>query len=198
MIIHDKSVAEMPKLPLDISSLTDDQFFHFCAVNQGLRIERTTEGKIIIMSPTGGETGRRNAEINRQLANWAKQDGTGIVFDSNTEFRLPNGASRSPDASWVLMSRWEALPEPEREKFPPLCPDFVLELLSFSDNLEETKLKMEEYLGNGARLGWLIDPKNRRAFVYTCAGVQVLEDPSQLSGNPVLPGFRLDLREIFS
>jgi Uma2 family endonuclease len=192
------SVVRMPDLPLDISTLTDDQFFQFCAVNKELRIERTAEGKIIMMSPTGGETGRRNAEVNRQVGNWAKQDGTGVVFDSNTEFRLPNGANRSPDASWVLKSRWEALPEAEREKFPPLCPDFVLELLSPSDNLGETKLKMEEYVANGARLGWLIDPKSKRVFVYTDAGVQILEDARQLSGDPVLPGFRLDMSEIFS
>jgi Uma2 family endonuclease len=133
--------VEISKLPPDISNLTDDQFFEFCALNRKLRIERTAAGKIIIISPTGGETGRRNAEINRQLANWAKQDGTGIVLDSNTEFRLPNRASRSSDASWVLKSRLEAIPEPKREKFPPICPDFVLELLSPSDNLEEAKLK---------------------------------------------------------
>jgi Uma2 family endonuclease len=198
MTIQNKPVAQVARLPLDISNLTDDQYFEFCAANRKLRIERTAEGKIIIMSPTGGETGRRNAEINWQLVGWAKQDGTGIAFDSNTEFRLPNGANRSPDASWVLKSRWEAIPKPEREKFPPLCPDFVVELLSPSDNLEEIKLKMQEYIANGARLGWLIDPKNRRVFVYTCAGVQVLEDPSQLSGDTVLPGFRLDMREIFS
>jgi Uma2 family endonuclease len=198
IIRQDKSVVGMPELPLDISTLNDDQFFQFCAVNKKLRIERTAEGKIIMMSPTGGETGRRNSEINWQLVYWAKQNGTGVVFDSNTEFRLPNGANRSPDASWVLRSRWEALPESEREKFPPLCPDFVLELLSPSDNLGETKLKMEEYLANGARLGWLIDPKSKRVFVYTDAGVQILEDPRQLSGDPVLPGFRLDMSEIFS
>ena len=188
----------MPTLPPDISNLSDDQFFQFCAANRKLRIERTAEGKIIIMSPTGGETGRRNAEINRQLGNWAKQDGAGVVFDSNTEFRLPNGANRSPDASWILKSRWEAIPEPEREKFPPTCPDFVIELLSPSDNLEETKLKMQEYIANGARLGWLIDPKNKRVWAYTGDGVQILDRPKALSGEPLLPGFALDLTEIFS
>jgi Uma2 family endonuclease len=196
--IQDKPVLEIPKLPLDISNLSDDQFFQFCAANPKLRIERTAEGKIIIMSPTGGETGRRNAEINRQLGNWAKQDGTGVVFDSNTEFRLPNGANRSQDASWVLKSRWEAIPEPEREKFPPICPDFVVELLSPSDNLEETKLKMQEYIANGARLGWLIDPKNKRVWAYTGAGVEVLDQPQAVSGEALLPGFALDLTEIFS
>ncbi len=195
---QDKPVPEMPTLPPDISNLSDDQFFQFCAANRKLRIERTAQGKIIIMSPTGGETGRRNAEINRQLGNWAKQDGAGVVFDSNTEFRLPNGANRSPDASWILKSRWEAIPEPEREKFPPTCPDFVIELLSPSDNLEETKLKMQEYIANGARLGWLIDPKNKRVWAYTGDGVQILDRPKALSGEPLLPGFTLDLTEIFS
>jgi Uma2 family endonuclease len=195
--IQDKPVLEIPKLPLDISNLSDDQFFQFCAANRKLRIERTAEGKIIIMSPTGGETARRNAEINRQLGNWAKQDGTGVVFDSNAEFRLPNGANRSPDASWVLKSRWEAIPQSEREKFPPICPDFVIELLSPSDNLEETKLKMQEYIANGARLGWLIDPKNKRVWAYTGAGVQVLDQPKAVSGEALLPGFALDLTEIF-
>ncbi len=195
---QDKPVPEMPTLPPDISNLSDDQFFQFCAANRKLRIERTAQGKIIIMSPTGGETGRRNAEINRQLGNWAKQDGAGVVFDSNTEFRLPNGANRSPDASWILKSRWEAIPEPEREKFPPTCPDFVIELLSPSDNLEETKLKMQEYTANGARLGWLIDPKNRRVWVYTGAGFQILDQPKALSGDPLLSGLVLDLTEISS
>jgi Uma2 family endonuclease len=197
-VVQDKPTAQISKLPPDILKLTDDQFFEFCALNRELRIERSAEGKIIIMSPTGGETGRRNAEINRQLANWAKQDGTGIVFDSNTEFRLPNRASRSPDASWVLRSRWEAIPEAEREKFPPICPDFVVELLSPSDNLEEIKLKMEEYIANGARLGWLIDPKNKRVWTHAGAGVQTLERPAAVSADPVLPGFILNLTDIFS
>jgi Uma2 family endonuclease len=195
--VQDKPVLEIPRLPLDISNLSDDQFFQFCAANRQLRIERTAEGKIIIMSPTGGDTARRNAEINRQLGNWAKQDGTGVVFDSNAEFRLPNGADRSPDASWVLKSRWETIPEHESEKFPPICPDFVTELLSPSDNLEETKLKMQEYIANGARLGWLIDPKNKRVLAYTGAGVQVLDQPKAVSGEALLPGFALDLTEIF-
>jgi Uma2 family endonuclease len=198
MSIVTQDKIEIPKLPPNILYLTDDQFFQFCVVNQTLRIERTAEGKIIIMSPTGGETGRRNAEINRQLANWAKHDGTGVVFDSNTEFRLPNGASRSPDASWVLKSRWEAIPEAEREKFPPICPDFVLELLSPSDNVEEIKLKMEEYIANGARLGWLIDPRNKRAWIYTGARAELAEQPGALSADPILRGFTLDLTDIFS
>jgi Uma2 family endonuclease len=190
--------VSLPELPLDLSNLTDDQYFQFCAVNRKLRIERTAEGKIIIMSPTGGETGRRNAEINRQLGNWARQDGTGVVFDSNTEFRLPNGANRSPDASWIPKSRWESLSEPEREKFPPICPDFVVELMSPSDNLEEIKLKMREYIANGARLGWLLEPKSKSVWVYQGADVQILEQPSAVSGEPLLAGFTLDLRDIFT
>jgi Uma2 family endonuclease len=198
VVTQQEPVLAMPKLPLDISNLTDDQYFQFCAVNRKLRIERTAEGKIIIMSPTGGETGRRNAEINRQLGNWARQDGTGVVFDSNTEFRLPNGANRSPDASWIPKMRWESIPEPEREKFPPICPDFAVELMSPSDNLEEIKLKMLEYIANGAGLGWLIDPRSKRVWVYTGAAVQILEQPSTVSGDPLLAGFTLDLKEIFA
>jgi Uma2 family endonuclease len=197
-LVQDKQILEILRLPPDISHYSDDQFFQFCAANRKLRIERTAEGKIIIMSPTGGETGRRNAEISRQLGNSAKQDGTGVVFDSNTEFRLPNGANRSPDASWILKSRWEAIPQSEREKFPLICPDFVIELLSPSDNLEETKLKMQEYTANGTGLGWLIDPKNKRVWVYTGAGFQVLDQPKALSADPLLAGFVLDLTEIFA
>jgi Uma2 family endonuclease len=178
-------LRDVPKLPLDILNLTDDEYFEFCVANRKLRIERTAEGKVIIMSPTGGEKGRRNAEINRQLGNWARQDGTGIFFDSNTEFRLPNGANRSPDASWVAKSRWEPLSQAEREKFPPLCPDFVIELLSPSDNLEEIKLKMQEWMANWARLGCLLDPKTKRAWIYSGADVQLLEQPRSLSGDPV-------------
>jgi Uma2 family endonuclease len=196
--LQDQPVGATLKLPPHITNLTDDQFFQFCAVNRKLRIERTAEGNIIIMSPTGGQTSRRNAEINWQLVNWAKQDGTGVVFESNAEFRLPNGASRSPDASWVLKSRWDALSESDREKFPPLCPDFVVELLSPSDNVAEIKLKMEEYVANGARLGWLIDPKGKRVWVYTSAGIQIIEQPRDLSGDPILPGFTLDLTVIFT
>jgi Uma2 family endonuclease len=198
VISKDKSNVSLPELPLDLSNLTDDQYFQFCAVNRKLRIERTAEGKIIIMLPTGGETGRRNGEINRQLGNWARQDGTGVVFDSNTEFRLPNGANRSPDASWIPKSRWESLSEPEREKFPPICPDFVVELMSPSANLEEIKLKMREYIANGARLGWLLEPKSKSVWVYQGADVQILEQPSAVSGEPLLAGFTLDLRDIFT
>jgi Uma2 family endonuclease len=198
LVTQEEPALVMPRLPLDISHFTDDQYFQFCAVNRKLRIERTAEGKIIIMSPTGGETGRRNAELTWQLVNWTKQDGTGVAFDSNTEFRLPNGANRSPDASWIPKSRWESIPEPEREKFPPICPDFVVELMSPSDNLEEIKLKMLEYIANGARLGWLIDPRSKGVWVYTGADVQILEQPSTVSGGPVLTGFTLDLKEIFA
>jgi Uma2 family endonuclease len=198
-VLHIDSILEMPRLPTEISYLSDDQFFQFCVVNRKLRIERSAEGKTIIMSPTGGETRRRNAEVNRQLGNWAKDDGTGVTFDSNTEFRLPNGACRSPDACWIPKSRWERIPRSERERFPPICPDFVIELLSPSDNLEETKLKMQEYIANGARLGWLIDPATRRVWVYSADdGFRVLDRPESLSGDPVLPGFILDLTDIFS
>src|SRR5437660_7008547 len=132
-----------------VKRMSDHEFFEFCQQNQDWRIERTAEGDLIIMPPTGGKTGQRNAELTRLFGNWAETDGTGIVFDSSTEFRLPNGASRSPDVSWVRRSRWDALSQKEQEQFPPLCPDFVLELRSPSDSLAALKSKMEEYIQQG-------------------------------------------------
>ena len=150
------------------------------------------------MPPTGGESGNRNSEITRQLGNWTKQDGTGAVFDSSTGFKLPNGADRSPDAAWVQKSRLAVLTKEEKEKFLPLCPDFVIELLSPSDELEEVKAKMDEYIENGARLGWLLEPRSRRVYVYRPGeSVIMIENTGQISGEPELPGFVLNLREIW-
>ena len=150
------------------------------------------------MPPTGGETGNRNAEITGQVVSWTKQDGTGAVFDSSTGFKLPNGADRSPDAAWVRRSRLAQLSREEKEKFLPLCPDFVIELLSPSDDLEEIQAKMDEYIDNGSRLGWLLDPKSRRVYIYRPgARVGVIENAEEISGAPELLGFVLDLREIW-
>jgi Uma2 family endonuclease len=178
--------------------MTDDEFFDLCQANPDWRIERTAEGKLILMPPAGGETGIQNSQLNRLLGNWAEADGTGVVFDSSTGFILPNGAKRSPDASWVLRSHWDALTPEQRKKFPPLCPDFVVELRSPTDTLEPLQEKMAEYLANGARLGWLLDPKERKVYVYRPdAEVVCLENPSQLTGDPVLPGFVLDLTRVW-
>ena len=178
--------------------ITEDQFFALCQLNRDLRLERNAEGDIIVMPPTGGETGNRNAEITGQLVIWTKQDGTGAAFDSSTGFKLPNGADRSPDAAWVQKSRLAVLSQEEKEKFLPLCPDFVIELLSPSDELEEVKAKMDEYIENGARLGWLLEPRSRRVHVYRPGeSVIMIENTGQISGEPELPGFVLDLREIW-
>jgi len=178
--------------------MTDDEFFALCQLNRDLRLERNAEGDIKVMPPTGGETGNRNAEITGQLVIWTKQDGTGAAFDSSTGFKLPNGADRSPDAAWVQKSRLAVLTQEEKEKFLPLCPDFVIELLSPSDELEEIQAKMNEYVENGSRLGWLLDPKSRRVYVYRpSASVVVIEGPEEVSGDPEHPGFVLNLREIW-
>ena len=150
------------------------------------------------MSPTGSKTGWRSARITIQLGIWAERDGTGLVFDSNTGFILPNGAERSPDASWIRRERWDALTPEQQNVFAPICPDFVIELRSPSDSLAETKEKVEEYIANGARLGWLIDPIDRRAYVYGPDRPPVcLENPDSVSADPVLRGFELRLTELW-
>ncbi len=181
-----------------VVNMTEDQFFEFCQINRDLRIERNAFGELIIMPPAGGETGDQNAEIGMQLRAWAKRNGEGTTFDSSTGFRLPNGTVRSPDASWVRHSRLNALSPDQRKKFLPLCPDFVIELRSPTDSLLVLQEKMQEYLDNGAQLGWLIDPAQRRVTIYRPqASVQAIDNPETLSGDPVLAGFVLDLREIW-
>ena len=178
--------------------LSDDEFFALCQLNRDLRFERTAEGDIIIMAPTGAETGTRNADITAQLRNWAKHNGEGVAFDSSTGFKLPNRADRSPDGAWVLRSRLATLSREEKQKFLPLCPDFVIELLSPTDRLDSTKAKMDEYIENGSRLGWLIDPESRHVHVYRPNSLVVtMENVSEISADPELPGFVLDLKEIW-
>jgi len=181
-----------------VINLTDDQFFHFCQINRELRIERTGNGEVLIMSPTGGGTSRRNSELVTALVNWAKQDKTGVVFDSSGGFILPNGATRSPDAAWVKMIRLAKLTPEQKEKFIPLCPDFVIELRSHSDSLNDLQNKMQEYIDNGAKLGWLIDPKQKNVFVYhPDKNSECLENPEKISGEPVLQGFVFELNDIW-
>jgi Uma2 family endonuclease len=179
-------------------AFSDEEFELLCERNRDLRIERTATGDLILMPPTGEETGDRNSELNMQLRLWAKKDGTGRVFDSSTGFVLPNGANRSPDAAWVWKSKLSDVPVAKREKFLPLCPDFVVELRSPTDSLTELLAKMDEYVGNGVRLGWLIDPQERRVHIFPAQSpVSVLESPERLSGEPELPGFVLELNEIW-
>ncbi len=181
-----------------LEKVSDREFFEFCRLNPDLRIERTSDGDLIIMPPTGGETGKRNFELTGIFRAWVEADGTGIGFDSLTGFTLPSGDKRSPDLAWLLRSRWESLTEDEREEFPPLCPDFVVELRSRTDDLDDLQAKMEEYIENGARLGWLIDPKKKKVYLYRPgAEVVCLDDPETVSGDPILPGFVLDLKRIW-
>ncbi|NEO19426.1 MULTISPECIES: Uma2 family endonuclease [unclassified Moorena] len=201
MTVATKPVETNPivlKMPPALD-MDDDQFFEFCQINRDLRIERTSEGEIIVMPPTGSGTGGRNFSLNGQLWSWVEQDGTGKGFDSSAGFKLPNGAERSPDASWVTLERWEALTPQQQEKFAPLCPDFVIELRSPSDRLKDLKDKMQEYMDNGARLGWLIDPNNRRVYIYRPGGeVEQLDNPATVKGDEsVLPGFVLKLGKIW-
>ncbi len=195
-----------PTLELQIN-LTDEQFFQLCQNNRDLRFERTAKGELIIMPPTGGETSDRNADLTYQLRGWNRQNNLGKSFDSSGGFKLPNGADRSPDASWIKIESWDALTLEERQKFLPLCPDFVVELrsllaqavpgLSPSDSLEKLQAKMQEYIDNGARLGWLIDPKRKVVEIYRPnQTVEVVQSPTTLSGEDVLPGFVLDLSPI--
>lgn len=181
-----------------VIQLTDDQFFELCQINRELRIERTARGELLIMPPTGSGTGNRNSKLNQQLANWTDFDGTGLSFDSSTGFTLPNGAQPSPDATWVKLERWNALTQEQQEKFAPISPDFVVELRSPSDSLRVLQDKMQEYIDNDVKLGWLIDRKNKKVYIYRPGvPVECPENPATVSGEPVLPGFVLDLSKIW-
>ena len=190
----------MMSLTLELESadieLSDEQFYRLCQANRDLRLERTAERTLIIMPPTGWETGNRNFRIAQQLGNWADVDATGIGFDSSTGFRLSNGAIRSPDAAWVKRDRLAAL-NPDPDKFLPLCPDFAIELRSSSDRLADIQAKMQEYLENGLQLGWLISLQAQQVEIYRPnQAVEILNAPPELSADPILPGFRLNLAQI--
>lgn len=179
--------------------LDDEQFAQLCRLNPDLRFEYTSTGELLIMTSTGGWTGNRNIRLAARLQLWAETDGTGLAFDSSTIFLLPGGAKRMPDASWMRLERWNALTREQQEGIPPCCPDFILELRSPSDRLPDLQGKMEEYLNNGARLGWLIDPIERVVYVYRPGeAVERLDHPREVSGEPVLAGFVLRLESIWS
>jgi Uma2 family endonuclease len=185
------------RLPAGVVDWSEEELLRFCLANPDLRIERSAKGEIIVMSPAGGYSGFRSGEVFSQLKVWTRKDGTGVAFDSSTGFRLPNGAMRSPDASWVLLSRLEKLSQHEKEQFIPLCPDFVIEVASPSDEVSSLKEKMDEYRQAGLRLGWLILPASRQVEAYSAADVHVLASSETVSGDPVLPGFKLDLAPIW-
>ncbi|MEG4280960.1 Uma2 family endonuclease [Microcoleus sp. MON1_C1] len=192
----------MTAITLNLNSiikLTSEQFYQLCEENPDLKLERNANGELIVMPPTGGETGRSNSKFNLQIGLWNEQTQLGEAFDSSTGFTLPNKADRSPDASWVEKSRWEALTPQQREKFIPLCPDFAVEILSPTDSLKKTQEKMQEYMENGCRLGWLINRKKREVEIYRPGqDVEVLQSPLTLSGENVLPGFVLNLQKIWN
>jgi Uma2 family endonuclease len=185
-----------PTLTLNV---THEQLVQLAIANRDLQLERTATGELIVMPPNGSYTGKKNFDIAGQLWLWNRHTKLGVAFDSSTGFHLPNGADRSPDAAWVRQDRWDALTPEEQEGFAPICPDFVLELRSKSDNMEPLRSKMREYMENGSRLGWLIDRKNKKVEIYRQGQeVEVLAQPTTLSGEDVLPGFVLDLTEMWS
>jgi Uma2 family endonuclease len=191
-------------LPIDLSALltlpkmSDGQFYEFCRTNPELRIERNADGEVIVMSPAFSDTGNRNLKISQQVANWADADGTGEVFDSSAGFTLPNGATRSPDTSWILADRWNALSPEQQASFAPIVPEFVIELRSSSDTLSGLQEKMQEYIEQGVRLGLLIDRKNRTVHVYRPAlAPEIFENPEVVNCDPELPGFGLKMGRIW-
>jgi Uma2 family endonuclease len=189
-------------LELDFGNLlkpmNDDEFFYFCQKHRDLRIEMDKFGEITIMSPTGSETGGINFDLIADFAIWARADGTGKGFDSSTGFILPNGAKRSPDLAWIKLDKWLAVPTEQRKKFAPICPDFVVEIRSESDSLKHLQTKMLEYIENGAALGWLIDIQDKKVYIYRQnTDVQVLDNPSEVSGDPELKGFVLQMNTFF-
>ncbi|HLO88294.1 MAG TPA: Uma2 family endonuclease [Nostocaceae cyanobacterium] len=182
----------------EIFKVSHEKFTQLASINRNLRLERSATGELIILLPTDSNTGNINLDIEGQLWLWNRQNKLGKTFNSSTGFTLPNGAVRSPDAAWIKLAHWEALTLKEREGFAPICPDFVVELLSPSDNIETTREKMREYMENGAILGWLIDRKNRLVEIYRQGReVEVLNHPPTLSGENILPGFVLELAEVW-
>ncbi len=196
--------SEQMPLPIDLSSLitmskmSDQQFYDFCRTNPDLRIERSANGEIIVMPPAFADTGNRNGRVFGQLFVWSEADETGEVFDSSSGFTLPNGATRSPDAAWILSDRWNALPPEQQASFAPIVPDFVVELRSSSDTLASLKEKMQEYIANGSRLGLLIDRKNRQVHIYRSnREPEILDNPEFVSCEPEMPMFALKMAKIW-
>ena len=176
-------------------TFTDDEFYEFCQMNPELKFERDQSGNILLMALTGGTTGRRNTKIISKLDTWAEQSGTGLVFDSSTGFKLPNLAYRSPDAAWVSHETWNSLTQQEKEKYPPICPEFIVELMSESDSIKAAQEKMDEYMENGCKLGWLISPKTEEVYIYSeNKTVEIVKGfDKKISGEPVLQRFEFDL-----
>ena len=179
--------------------IDDEQFYELCQKNPEYQFELSAKGELIILPPTDGETGRRNMDLSFQLRLWERNNSSlGVTFDSSTCFKMPNGANRSPDAAWISRARWDALTPEEKSKFPPLCPDFVVEIRSPSDRLQTLREKMAEYKSNGTKLGWLIDPSEQIVEIYReSQDIEILQQPTKLSGENVLQGFELDLNPLW-
>lgn len=196
------SIAIMNAVTIDLRPvirLTHEQFEQIAIANRDLRLELTADGELIVMPPTGGNTGRRNSNLTYQVEAWNKRTSIGVVFDSSTVFQLPSGAERSPDVAWIDQARWDALTLEQQDTFPPICPDFVIELRSKTDSLKTLQAKMQEYLENGCRLGLLINYQDRQVEIYRLnQAKQVLQSPQSVSCEELLPGFVLDLRSIWT
>ena len=181
-------------LNLDTVGLTDEQFYRLCSMNRDWQFERNAKGELIIMPPVGGVSGNREADLITEVNIWNRQTKLGKVFSSSTIFRLPNGGDRSPDVAWVKLKRWESLTEEQQEKFPPICPDFLIKLRSRTDSLEALQNKRQDYLDSGLKLGWLINPQNEEVEVYRSSqSMELIKLPASLSGEDILPGFVLEL-----
>jgi len=194
-MLDDLMILQMPPS----LKMTEEQFFEFCQINRDLRIETNKFGELLIMSPAGSETGNREFNICLQLGLWSEEDGTGLAFSSSTGFTLSTGAKKSPDVSWIKLERWNSLSSEEKQKFAPICPDFVVELMSPSDNLKTLQAKMTEYMEEpGIKLGWLIDRTERKVYIYRPEmPTECLENPDAVSGEPVLPGFVLNMSKVW-
>ena len=197
LLIQADSAPMAINLPA-LNQMTMTEFYEFCQANPELRIERSTAGEVITLSSAFSDTGNRSFNLAVQLGIWAEKDGTGIGFDSSAGFTLPNGATRAPDVAWIKADRWNLLTDAEKASFAPLCPDFVIELRSTSDSLTSLQTKLEEYIDNGASLGWLIDRKQRQVHIYRPNQTpQILENPEAVSGEPELPGFVLKMAKVW-
>jgi Uma2 family endonuclease len=178
--------------------MSDEDFLALCQANPDMRLERTAEGVVIVMPPAGAETSRKNLNLAFQVVAWAQRNGTGETFESSGGFTLPNGAIRAPDVAWIRRERWDTLTSAQQAGFAPLCPDFVIELRSATDRLRNVQLKLEEYIANGALLGWLIDPQTRTVNVYRLGRpVETLDRPTEIRGDPELPGLMVDLAQVW-
>ena len=197
LLIQSEQTPMTVNFPL-IAQMTSEQFYEFCLANRDLHIERAATGEVVIMPPAFSDTGNRNNKISYQLTQWAEENGTGETFDSSAGFTLPNGAIRSPDVAWIRLERWNALTDQQKALFAPICPDFVIELRSASDRLDILQSKLQEYIDNGAQLGFLIDRKARTVHLYRPDQLpEILEDPAEVSASPELPGLSLKMEKIW-